>query len=366
MEQQSTLPLELDELERLYNRLDGEAPTVSMDYSRDHLTLLELLESEPASNNFVERLKKHHDLLTLLQSTTNGEYTVFVPVDAGWTESDKMQCHENMLAMHISPHYLSTTALKDWPNLPTLLRTGASNRKPVLQSSFASSGWWINRCNRIVKSNMVARNGIAHLIQRPCPPPPSVDSVVQGRRDLCFASEAIRQLSHEELISTTQAQTLVLPSDEAFDELGSDVVNFLSKTEQGRPYMLALLKLHILPQVTVFCNLIWPKNDTEERWGSSHVPRKIKGKVCYTFASLASDRQGGAFCVTVAFYRFRGLVSMLVNQFARVTSQDHCAMNGAVHVIDRVLLPLGDESATNPGLAHLTVDQLREVLAEYI
>ncbi|KID94997.1 FAS1 domain protein, partial [Metarhizium majus ARSEF 297] len=223
MEQQSTLPLELDELERLYNQLDGEAPQVSMDCSRDHLTLLELLESEPASNNFAERLKKHHDLLKLLQSTTNGEYTVFVPVDAGWTESDKVQCEENM------PHYLNTAALRDWPNLPTLLRTGASNRKPVLQSSFSSSGWWINRCNRI------------------------------GRRDLCFASEAIRQLSHEELISTTQAQTLFLPSVKAFGELGSDVLNFLSKTEQGRPYMLALLKLHILPQVTVFCNFIWPK-----------------------------------------------------------------------------------------------------------
>ncbi|KAL6898443.1 hypothetical protein GGI43DRAFT_77841 [Trichoderma evansii] len=130
--------------------------------------------------------------------------------------------------------------------------------------------------------------------------------------------------------------------------------------------MLALLRFHILPQVTVFCNFIWPKNDTEERLTSSSVPRKIKGKINYTFESLASDRQGRAFSVTVAFHRFRGLISMLVNQCAKVTSQDHCAINGAVHIIDRALLPQDDEYGSNQNSRHLTVDELKNALAEYI
>jgi uncharacterized surface protein with fasciclin (FAS1) repeats len=365
-EQRPILPLDLDELERLYDRLDSEAPEAPMDGSRNHLSLLEMLESEPVAKNFLEQVKKYDQLLKLLQSTTNGEYTVFVPVDAGWTENDKNQCDEVMVAMHISPHYFSTAALKDWPNLPTLLRTGASNRKPVLQSTFGSSGWWINRSNRIIKSNMTARNGIAHFIQRPCPPPPDVDSVLQSRPDISFVSDAIRQLSGKNLISNTEAQTLFLPSDDAFRLLGTDVLNFLSKAEQGRPYMLALLRLHILPQVTVFCNFIWPKNDTEERITCSYVPRKIKAKVSYTFESLASDSQGRAFSVIVTFHRFRGLISMLVNKSAKVISQDHCAVNGAVHVIDRVLLPRADEYASDPSSRHLTVDELKSVLAEYV
>ncbi|KAL6898442.1 hypothetical protein GGI43DRAFT_407734 [Trichoderma evansii] len=164
-EQRLALPLDLDELECLYDRLDSEAPEAPMDSSKDNLSLLELLESEPKANSFLEQVKKYDQLLKLLQSTANGEYTVFVPVDAGWTENDKNQCDEAMVAMHISPHYFSTAALKDCPNLPTLLRTGVSKRKPVLQSTFGPSGWWINCYNKIIKSNMMAQNGIAHFIQ---------------------------------------------------------------------------------------------------------------------------------------------------------------------------------------------------------
>lgn len=358
------LPQDPDELQKLYTERVTQLTTTPIDTTQEALTLFQILESEPKASSFLRHVRKHDELLGPLQSTTDGDYTVFVPLDSGWTENDHSRAEEAaMVSMHISPHYYTTETLPIWANAPTLLRTAASNRTPVLHITFGSSGIFLND-SKIIKGNMRAKNGIIHLIEKPCLPPPTLEDILSSRGDLSCMAEALHQ-ADESIISTTVAQTIFAPSDKAFKDLGEDVYQFLFRTEQGRPYLNALLKFYILPTVTVFSCFIFPKNDTGGRITPDLVTKPIKGKVNFGFDTLLAGREGNIATVNVTYFRYGGLISMLVNGMASVVVQDVLALNGSLHIMDRIIMP-GESASVQQNEGLLTVDELKARLFSYV
>lgn len=361
--QYKLLPQDPDELQKLYNERLAQLPESPIDTTQEDLTLFQVIESESTASNFLRYLKKHEQLSRPLQSTEDGEFMVVVPLDSGWTENDHKRAEEAaMMSMHISPHYCTTETLPGWSNVPTFLRTAALNRTPVLHVTLGSSGIFLND-SKIIQGNIRAKNGIVHLVEKPCSPPPALEHILNSRDDLSCMAEALNQ-ADKSTISINVAQSIFAPSDKAFKDLGEDVYGFLFRTEQGRPYLNTLLKFHIVPTVTIFSNFIFPKNDTGDRVTSESVIKQIKGKVNYSFDTLLEDRQGNSTTADVTFFRYCGLISVLVNGVVSVVVQDVSAVNGSLHIVDKVLMPGG--ALLRPSDRLLTIDELRERLSSYV
>lgn len=355
------LPRDPDELEKLFNHRLSQLPKTPIDLSRQNLTIFEILAAEPRATNFLRHLASHQHLADTLKSTTDGEYTAFVAVDDGWTEEDHgRSATETMFSIHITPHYYDTDSLPSWTNVPTILRTASSHRA-VLNITFDSSALRVNG-SKIVKANIRAKNGMVHFIEKPCLALPDLRSVLKSGADLSYMAQVIALAG--DIISKEEAQTILAPSDDAFRTLGEDVLTFLFHSDEGRPYLSALLKLHILPKVTVLSNLIFPKNDTGDRIASSDVLKPIKGTVHSAFDTLLKAKDGKYIPMHLTFYRYSGLIAMKVGETATVVVPDVSAKNGSLHVIDTVLLPRRISSET--GVKALSVDELKAVLCDYV
>ncbi|KAH0596551.1 hypothetical protein MHUMG1_05669 [Metarhizium humberi] len=98
--------------------------------------------------------------------------------------------------------------------------------------------------------------------------------------DISFAAGAIHQSSPERVISEIKGHDILMPSLEALRDLGTDVLNFLSKAEQGRVlYARAAQAPYFASNhQRVYCNSIWPKSNSEESLTFSYVPKLIKEK----------------------------------------------------------------------------------------
>lgn len=255
-----------EQMKELWDNLVLEAPKTPFDDSRKDQTLVEILENEPEASIFLARLKKYSSLFEAL-TNADVEHTLIVPVDNGWPrvktrvaignlnggwspvnegalkdfkgaqsihksfEEKGVAIEESILSMHVSPHYLSMDDLLSMPNVPTLRQCLVSNRRPVLNINASASGYTINGIP-IVKGNIRANNGIIHFIAEPFCLPMSLEEILASRHDTKMAAHAF-QSAEPKLISGRQDQAIFVPSDQAFKDLGDEVVEFLFETESG-------------------------------------------------------------------------------------------------------------------------------------
>ena len=90
--------------------------------------------------------------------------------------------------------------------------------------------------------------------------PNSTASVLRQASNLSTLREALEHAGMAESVYDTNAhvgQTLLAPTNKAFEKLGSKVNHFLF-SPWGRPYLQALLKGHIVGNRTVFSDVTFP------------------------------------------------------------------------------------------------------------
>lgn len=352
-----------DILEHAYNELVETVPETPLDTSRATDSLYEIICAAADATVFSKLLKQDPRLVSLFQDPSSGEHTVFLPIDSAWEASQ--QSIEDILSVHISPHYVTTEGLLHMPNVATILTPICSNGPQIVRTRFDSSGWNLNRTAHIVKGNIIAGNGVIHYTDHVLLPPPDILGVLELDDDLSTLRRAIRMtgLESEFTSADIKGRTLFAPTNLAFKALGEETLQFLFDTHAGVAYLKVLINLHFSPNVTFFSNLIWPKNNTGARQTSAEKPRRIKGRQSQTI--FTRPLSGGAAAILVTLARFNGMISMVVNHRSKVILQDLAGSDGVVHVIDKVLLPDAIWAPTRGG-KDWGLDDLKECLADYI
>ncbi|KAL4973385.1 FAS1 domain-containing protein [Aspergillus desertorum] len=193
-------------------------------------------------------------------------------------------------------------------------------------------GLTINFYSHVVAADIGASNGLLHgLDSILLPPPPALLLLdILPTKFSTFNLGLIKTgLTH--YLNTTKEEsahgfTIFTPSNRAFDHLGLRINAFLF-SPHGTPYLRALLKYHIVPNQTLYSDVLYTSDGQIKPFG-------IKGT---THLDLETSLKGHEISVDVA--RFGPYTGFKVNGWQRVGFADVLGEDGVIHVLDRVLIP---------------------------
>lgn len=179
----------------------------------------------------------------------------------------------------------------------------------------------------------------------------------------------------EKLNSTAHAGgTLFAPSNFAFRKLGVRINAFLF-SPYGQKYLKALLQYHVVANQTLYSDAYYKADSAEAADDDHHhhddddhrhhdrpghgVP---KGYFRVELPTLLEDRT-----LDVYIARYGRFISIKINGFVRVTTEDIVAKDGVIQVVSDVLIPpkkLGDAVVEGP--EDLTVEELKGRLEPWV
>uniref|UniRef100_A0A671REU6 Periostin-like n=1 Tax=Sinocyclocheilus anshuiensis TaxID=1608454 RepID=A0A671REU6_9TELE len=238
-----------------------------------------------------------------------GSYTMFAPSDDAWEELDPTSKAAlvssgntelyNALHYHMVNKRLLTKDLKNDMTLESMYN------KQGLYINHYSNGVVTVNCARIIHGNQVATNGVVHVIDR------VISVVSQTIKDVIESNDDLASLNTVALTSGLQGQlaepghyTLFAPTNEAFDKLGSDV---LERLMSDTTVLQALLKYHLLNSV---------------QCSEAIMAGSIYGTLEGSNIEIGCDGE-----------------SLTVNGIKMVLKKDIVTSNGVIHLIDQMLMP---------------------------
>jgi uncharacterized surface protein with fasciclin (FAS1) repeats len=238
-----------------------------------------------------------------------GNLTVFAPTNAafaaipGGAPSD-VAALTRVLQLHVVGSRALSTQLSNGQQLPTLLANS------TLSVALANGGVRITgpqNSASVVAADIVAKNGVIHVIDNVLLPPPALGTITQTAVATAQLSTLVTALQAADLAGTlsgTGPFTVFAPVNAAFAKLPAGVLQRLLETG-NRAILSKLLTFHVVP-------------------GRITASQLRNGQTLTTV-------EGTTLPVTVA----SGFVFV---GGAQVTTADIEASNGVVHLIDGVLL----------------------------
>lgn len=358
------MPSDPDVLERHFNEAVVNLPFLTADETHKDQSISDILTQDPQATQFVSRLQQHSELLDKLSTSTDGEHAVFVPVDRAWSPACGSHDDLSLLSNHISPHYFSTEWMTHMPNVATLLHPTGLNGPQILRTRFTPDGWHLNEIATLVKGNIVASNGVIHLVDQVLLPPLDLKHVISRKDELSMFAQAIDICGLDATLNGTDptGRTVFVPVNHAFESLGAEAVAFLFQSEEGRPYLEAIVNRHVCLGMTMYSNFIWPKNNTGARVTSRDERPRLKGRIKQDLPSLLTGDEGQAVSINVTVARYNGVIAMEVNGSSKVVLQDLPASNGVAHAIDSLLPPSRGGNSSAP----TSLEELKELYRPYI
>jgi transforming growth factor-beta-induced protein len=185
------------------------------------------------------------------------------------------------------------------------------------------------RAGTISQTDIVASNGIIHVLDTVLDPNDKPTDVVQTAIDNGGFTKLAGALTKAELVPTLKGAgpfTVFAPTDAAFAKLGD--ISALTKAD-----LTPILTYHVLPGKTVAADVV--------KASGSRVPTVL--------SASGGANAGKSVKITVQ----NG--SVFLDYAVKVSATDIIATNGVVHVIDNVLSPLDitEKAAATPALSTL-------------
>lgn len=276
--------------------------------------IVQLAQDQPSLSSLVTALTKFPDLVTTLSGT--GKFTVFAPTndafaalldEIGQTSIDDVP--EPVLKSLLQYHVITTGAVLSSQLTDGDVATAGAENIAVTTSGGVS----LNGAAKVITPDVVATNGVVHVIDQVLVPGSVgrfVNTVVEPAyfnknfTTLIAAVTAARPAVLDTLLSPSK-KTLFAPTNEAFTAAG--ITNL-----PDRATLDAVLSYHLVKGGV-----------TASQLPSNTAP-----------ANSAISTSGGVF-----YLSNRGSDGVFINGRTRVTTADITADNGVVHVIDRVLMP---------------------------
>lgn len=323
----------------------------------NHRTIYQTISENPHTTEFAKLIDEFPDLVDRLNDTKASQ-TIFVPIDSAFEhipddhKPDK-EVLEKIINYHIVDEvYTARDVLKAYtiPTLHTESLLGGEHQR--LRPGLDLRGPNINFYSRLVHADVKTTNGVIHAINHVLIPPPFVGVILSFLPSrfstLLLAYEKtdfVKFIHGQKMIGTT----MFAPSNKAFAALGVKANAFLFNTKEGHKYLTAILKYHLVPDVTVYSDFVLDKRD-EKAQGHQDLP------------TLLDDATIGVDVATAW-----GLKFIRVNGFIDVAVHDGIAKNGVIHQVDRLPLPPHKKGkAVEEFDGEMSVDELKERLHDYI
>ncbi|TKS80790.1 Periostin [Collichthys lucidus] len=232
----------------------------------------------------------------------SGSYTFFAPSNEAWEnleESVRSALVSNVnIELYNALHYHMANKRFLTKDLKNGMTVTSMYNDLGLQINHYSNGVVTVNCARIIYGNQVATNGVVHVIDRVIS---AVGSTIEDRiavdDDLTTLNDIADGSAWLEKLGQPGHYTLFAPSNEAFESLGSDVLERLQ----------ALLNFHLLDSVQ--CSEAIIAGSTYETVEGNNIEIGCDGE------------------------------SLTVNGVKMVRKKDIVTTNGVIHVIDKVLMP---------------------------
>lgn len=341
----------------------------------ENLTIYELIKENDYTSKFAAIVDEHKDIVKLLNST-KANYTLFVPINAAFEHIPDHPDHkpskefvEALLKYHIGVGLYPAGRILATHTLPTALDEDELGGEPQrLRVRVGLTGVRVNFYDKVVGADYFAKNGVIHAVRNILVPPPRVGRLLSlfpsKFSTLLLAMEKTNFVEFIHAIPST-GSTVFAPSNTAFDRLGPGANAFLFNSEKGLKYLKALLKYHIVVNETLYSDALYIDksegksapvdiltDDEPEANGLRHYHVDLP--------SLLKEKN-----ISVDITRWGGFIDVKVNGYVHVAVQDGIARNGAVQVVDHVLLP-----HRSPGKGavqgEVDVEELKQILEPFI
>ena len=334
------------------------------------LSIYETLAGSKQTTEFVKLLGEYPELVLAL-NTSAGPYTIFSPTDAALIRLATLdqQHTRDFLDHHIIPHTFPISRILSTPTIPTLLQPRTLNGPQRLRLGLGFRGLTVNFHSHVIAANILATNGIVHVIDRAVPPPPPTSNILEslpGEFSTLELALLRTGLARDINVATeTTGRTIFAPNNQAFRSLGRRTNAFLF-SKGGKRYLHALLSYHIVANETLYSNALYRASSPfpssrENKLMATNFP---KGYINFALPTLLHGRS-----LSVDIVRYGGLISMTVDGSARVSVQDLVAMDGVMHAINGVLIPAKIAGSFSPLGKHregMDVEELKERLEPLI
>ncbi|CBF88824.1 hypothetical protein AN0768.2 [Aspergillus nidulans FGSC A4] len=193
-------------------------------------------------------------------------------------------------------------------------------------------GLTINFYSHVVAADIGASNGLIHgLDSILLPPPPALLLLDILPTKFSTFNLGLIKTGLTQYLNTTKEEsahgfTIFTPSNRAFDHLGLRINAFLF-SPYGIPYLRALLKYHIVPNQTLYSDVLYTSDGQIKPFG-------VKGSTHLDLETLLDDHE-----ISVDVARFGPYTGFKVNGWQRVAFADVLGKDGVIHVLNRVLIP---------------------------
>jgi uncharacterized surface protein with fasciclin (FAS1) repeats len=248
------------------------------------------------------------DLLATLEGP--GPFTVFAPTDQAFTDAgislaaldtpEGKVTLADILLYHVVSSEVPASAVTD------CMSADAANGQPL--SFTVGDGVMVNDAN-VVSADVVTSNGLIHVIDKVLTPSDTPRDIPRTAQCTGTHDSLVAAVIQAELLETLQGPgpfTVFAPTDQAFTDAGIDLASM--DTPEGKATLANILLYHV-----------------------------VSGEV----ASSALSDGMTAETVNGQDLTFNLTSGVMVND-ASVTAADIATSNGIIHVIDKVLMPLGD------------------------
>ena len=245
----------------------------------------------------------HANLVATLEGA--GPFTVFAPTDQAFTDAginlnDFDTPEENQTLTDILLHHVISGSVPSADIKDGMMATMVNGDKVKFG---VSSGAVTVGSAQVTTADVLASNGIIHVIDTVLMPPSDIPSTAQTTG---IHNSLVAAVIQAELLTTLQGPgpfTVFAPTDQAFTDAGIDLASL--DTPEGKATLSDILLYHVV---------------------ASDVPAKN-----VTDCMLADAANGQKLSFTVGD-------TVMVND-ANITLTDVISSNGLIHVIDKVLMP---------------------------
>ena len=259
--------------------------------------------SETGVHNSLVAALQHANLVATLGGP--GPFTVFAPTDQAFTDAginlndfdtpEENQTLSEILLHHVVAGSVPSADVKDGMMATTV---NGDKVKFTVSNGAVSVG-----AAQVTTPDVLASNGIIHVIDKVLMPPVDIPATAQTTG---IHNSLVAAVIQADLLATLQGQgpfTVFAPTDQAFTDAGIDLASL--DTPAGKQQLSDILLYHVV---------------------SAEVPAK---NVSDCMLADAANGQPLSFSVGD---------SVMVND-ANVTIADVITSNGLIHVIDKVLMP---------------------------
>ncbi|KAI9817561.1 MAG: hypothetical protein M1827_001173 [Pycnora praestabilis] len=331
---------------------------------KPNLTVYQLISESKYTTKLAKLIDEFDDIVQLLNGTA-ANYTVFAPTDKAFEKipehapKPSKEVLKKVLTYHVSSDFYPAGRVLVTNTIPTLLRGEELGGEPQrLSTNIGLKGLTVNFYSRIIAVDIFGTNGVIHGVDSLLIPPPDTLEII----DLLPTEFSTLELGlgktglFDELNSTAHVGgTFFAPSNFAFLKLGPRINAFLF-SKYGQKYLKALLQYHVVANQTLYSDAYY-KADAEAQGG---VP---KGLFHVDLPTLLEDKS-----LSIDVARYGRLISIKINGFSNVETQNGIAKDGVIHVVSSVLIPpkkLGGMGVHWQG-EDLTVEDLKERLAPFV